>query len=511
MVQSFEIGLHDVWSIPLALSLVTSEDRSTSAVVDHEFLAGRLGTWTHGGDALFRGLADRVAELVAAGELRSGDRLPAERALAQTLRVSRGTVVAAYDLLRERDVVVRRQGSGTRVVGVTSPAPSGRATSDPLFDETADAIDLLKAQPLVSPLVRELVAEPRFSTDPNLLNQDDPAGLPGLRAALAEQYTREGLPTTPDQILVTSGAQQAMALAVGLLTGTGDNVLTEWLTWPGLTDLIRHRGARLHPVPMGLHGVDLDELASAVDRLRPALIALNPHHHNPTGTRVPAAGRRRLADLSADHQLPLLEDRVAARLAFDGNVPPPLAALRPDGPLITVDSLSKTAWGGLRIGWVRADPVLVQRLRSLRATHDLSSPVPSQLLAEQVLADLPRVVADRVRELADKERLLAGLVAARLPDWQAVRPAGGMSLWAKLPEPVSTPFSSFAVRFGVSIAGGREFSTGTTTVHDRIRLPFCLGEQALTEGVTRVARAWAAFQELGPTARHATSNTVLAS
>jgi DNA-binding transcriptional MocR family regulator len=199
-----------------------------------------------------------------------------------------------------------------------------------------------------------------------------------------------------------------------------------------------------------------------------------------------------LADIAADYGIPIIEDRVAAPLAFDGVVAPSLAELRPDANSFVVDSLSKTAWAGLRIGWVRADHQAIHELRSLKALTDLMPPMPSQLLALSVVDELDEIIADRVVELRHHAEVLVEHLHDRLPEWELGHVRGGLLLWARLPHGSAAAFARFAARFGVAVAGGREFST-SQTVDDHIRLPFTAPEVQLREGVKRLAQAWAAF------------------
>ena len=466
--------------------------RATSTEVDRGFLTARLGRWAGREGALFQQLASRITELVDAGELRPGDRLPAERGMAEALNVSRGTVVAAYDLLREREVVSRRQGSGTRVCGVGPAVPAETSAAEALFASSPDSIDMLRASPPIAPRMIELLDELSLTGDLAALNSFEPSGLPELRAAIAAHHTGEGLPTSPGQVLVTNGAQQGLSLTIGLFTRPGDNVITEETTWPGFTDLARQRGTRVHGLPMGPDGMDLDVLAQWLPRLRPAAMVFNPHNHNPTGTRLPPAGRERLVRLAREHDVLLVEDRVAAPLSFDGVTAPPLAALDERAPVITVDSIGKVAWEQLRMGWVRAQPAVIDRLRARRAVNDLTPPAPSQLIALAALAEWESLRAQRVHDLRERCDVVRAELASQLPEWRAARPRGGLSLWAQLPGPDATRFAEFATRFGVSVAGGREFAI-SGSCEDRIRIPFCEPPEVLREALRRLGAAWAAF------------------
>ncbi|MFD4958343.1 PLP-dependent aminotransferase family protein [Microbacterium sp. NPDC058389] len=485
---------------------MTTVDRANERLVDHRValggtveasrLAARLGRWAHGDGTLTVRLAEAIAALVEGGELRPGDRLPPERGLATAISVSRGTVVAAYALLAEDELVERRQGSGTRIAGHLGAAVPGRertARGESLFSALPSGIDLLRAVPAMPQLALDIVRAHAPTLDPVTLAETDPAGLPILRARIAALFEEEGTPATAAQILVTHGAQQAISLVVDELVSPGDVVLTESVTWPGLADSVRRRGGRVHGITIGPDGVDVDELEAAVVALRPVLIAVNPHHHNPTGTRLPAPARQRLADLSAEYGVPVLEDRVLAHVSFDGVVPPTLAALRPDAPIIVVDSLSKWCWSGLRVGWLRADPVLVRRLRGVRQLVDQSTSVPAQLLALDLVEQSRALRLDVSTTHAAAAAQLADAIAEHLPGWQATPPRGGLAMWARLPVGSATAFARVAAMRGVSVAGGTEF-TASITYDDHIRLPYTAPQPVLQEGVQRLGAAWQEYR-----------------
>jgi DNA-binding transcriptional MocR family regulator len=332
-----------------------------------------------------------------------------------------------------------------------------------------------------------------LAVDPSVLTSTEPAGIAPLRHAIAQRITAEGLPTTAEQVLVTAGAQQGIVLVAQLLVKPGDAVITEAVTWPGLADTIRRLGGRVVGVPMDAHGVIVDELVAAIERFRPAFIGLNPHHQNPTGTRLSSERRQAVADAAADYCVPLVEDRVAASIAFDGFVPPPMAARRPLAPGIVLDSINKAAWSGLRIGWVRADSQSINDLRSSRALADLFSPIPSQLMALAALGDLDAILRDRVAQLSQRATVLQDELAQHLPDWELDPVRGGMVCWARLPAGSATAFSRVAARYGVAIAGGREFSS-SSVIDDHVRLPFTAPEPLLREAVGRLAAAWRRFR-----------------
>lgn len=468
-----------------------------SATVSSERLVARLGRWSHGDGTLSGRLASALTTLVSSGELRPGDRLPAERALASAASVSRGTVVSAYADLTERGILERRQGSGTRIAGSAGPVPqtARHGRGEALFSALPSAIDLLRGVPQVPDAAAEVIRAHAPSLDPAALTESDPAGLPELRARIAELLAKEGTATTPEQILVTHGAQQALHLLVSEIVSPGDVVLAEEVTWPGMSDTVRRQGGVVYGIPLGPEGVDVAALEAAIVRMRPVLVALNPHHHNPTGTRMPPKARQRVAELAAGYGVPVLEDRVLAPVSFDGVVPPTLAALRPDAPIIVVESLSKWAWAGLRIGWMRADPVLIRRLRGTRQLADQSTSVPAQLLALDLLDQTPLL---RRQVSATHARALEGLrllLAEQLPEWRYTPPHGGLWLWAELPGGSADVFIRTAAVHGVAVAGSAEFAASVSP-DDHIRIPFTAPEPVLGEGIRRLGEAWREYREL---------------
>lgn len=477
---------------------MSDADRATSRPVAHRsdtiathLLSERLGGWVRGEGALATRLADAIARLIATGELRPGDRLPSERALAGAVAVSRGTVVAAYALLAERELLDRRQGSGTRVTGTLAVAVGDRRRNqgERLFAAAPTALDLLRAVPAIPERAIRIVQGHVPVIDPVALAETDPAGLVVLRERIAALMTVEGTPTTREQVLVTHGGQQGLALLVDDLVSPGDVVLTEAITWPGIADPVRRRGGRVHGIAMTPDGIDVDELEAAIVTLRPVLVALNPHNHNPTGASASAAVRQRIAELSAEYGIPVVEDRVLAHASFDHATPPSLAALRPDAPIIVVESVSKWSWSGLRVGWVRADPVLVRRLRTLRQSVDQTTSIPAQLLALDLLDHAPalrRAVAATHRAALE---VASEAVAAHLPGWTFVPPGGGFSIWARMPFGSADAFIRAAAARGVAIAGGREFAA-SVSVDDHVRLPYTAPQDTLREGVERLGAAW---------------------
>ncbi|NGN66835.1 PLP-dependent aminotransferase family protein [Streptomyces sp. A7024] len=491
----------------------TEVDRFPAAGAEPGAVMELIGGWTAGSGPLYRRLADALERAVRDGSLPAGARLPAERALAAALAVSRATVVAAYDALRDRELAVSRRGSGTRIAGrpgVRPPPADGRvqggqatAVLQRLVDGPAaggGTISLALADGAAAPEVRAALEDVlRDDLDALLAGGGyHPGGLPVLRAAVADHFTRLGLRTEPGQILVTTGATQGLALAAQMYLRRGSVAVVEAPGWPGCFDTLRApTGARTHGVPLDEDGLTAAGLAAAL-AAGPALLYAMPTYQNPTGTLMSAARRQRVADLVAEHRVPLVEDIAYDMRLDDRDEPPPIAAFaRPGAEILTLGSLTKSVWGGLRIGWVRGPAAAVERLGRFKAVADLGTPVLDQALAARLLPRVAELRAGRAPELRHRMEHFAALLATALPRWSWQRPDGGSALWIRLPDGVDARvYAQVALRHGVEVVPGAQTDPGGGH-DDFIRVPFTLPAERLPELVRRLRDAWAVLERKG--------------
>jgi DNA-binding transcriptional MocR family regulator len=460
-------------------------------------LATIVGRWSAGQGPLYHRLAVALRRLIEQGQLRPEALLPPERTLARALAVSRNTVAAAYELLRAEGLIERRQGSGT-TVAPRRYSPSGEYKANAMFlsllEGSTATIDLTCAVNETSPLVRELLADPA-TWDAGALDGSgyQPAGLPALREAVAAHLTRRSLPTTAEQVLITTGAQQALSLLARVLLRQGDLVITEEFTFPGALDAVEAVGATVATVPLTRRGADLDALERALCVQRPRLVYLQPSFHNPVGVLMPPDARRRLADLAAAHNVPVVDDAVLGDLGHGSPVPPPVACYRPDAPVVLVGSLSKLFWGGLRIGWLRAPSPMVSFLARAKAVEDLGGGTLSQALAVRLLERIDEVVSWRNLQLRGRLDRVEAAIRAAGAGWEWDRPPGGQSLWIRLPGADASAFAQVAIRHGVSVIPGPLVSPNGAG-GDRFRLPFVADPEVLETAVELLARAWRSFR-----------------
>ena len=469
-------------------------------------LESQLGQWSSRPGPLYRRLAEALRAGIERGEIEAGTRLPPERVLARQLAVSRTTVVQAYDVLRGDEWLESRQGSGTWVR--RAPAASGAAAwaaPGPTVLMKRDSIvagltarpgtiDLTCAcLPPLAGLMEEAVegsgAALREATREHGYSV---LGLPALRRAIARHLERRGLPTSESQVLVTSGAQQAIALVGALFLRRNDTALVESPTFLGALDALGAIGAALTPLPVGADGVRLDVVREAL-RQRPArLLYLTPTFHNPTGGNLPEGARREIARLASDAHVPLLEDESLVDIGLAEPPPPSIAALAPKAPVISIGSLSKLCWGGLRIGWVRAPEPVLLRLASLKVASDLGSAMLSQLVAVHLLDRADEVRRLRRAQILRQRDALASELTRRLPEWSWTLPAGGLSMWVRLPHGDASEFAQVALRQGVSLLPGPSVSAdGGHPQH--LRLVYVHEPPVIAQAVERLARAWQTY------------------
>ena len=430
-------------------------------------------------------LAAAIRLLVLDGRLPLRTRLPGERELAVALGTSRTTTAAAYAALRDEGFLASRRGSGswTRLpadrTGTLPEAVTGGAEIDLGFAATA-----APERALHRALAAATAELPRHLPGAGY----DALGLPVLRSAIAAHLTRRGAPTAPEQVLVTAGAQHALALVLRVLAGPGDRVLVDHPTYPNALDAIRAAGARPVPVALTPDGWDLEMLAATLRQAAPRLAYVIADHHNPTGLTLPDAERDRLVALARATRTPLVVDETLAELALDEDAPAPTPLAAHDD-VIAIGSMSKAYWAGLRIGWIRAAAPLVQRLAQARATIDLSSPVVEQLIATELLADPDAVLLPHRAALRARRDALAAALRTTLPGWSFELPRGGLSLWVELDAPRSSALAAVAIQHGVRLAAGPRF--GVDGAFERfLRLPYTLPEPRLAEAVERIALAW---------------------
>jgi DNA-binding transcriptional MocR family regulator len=477
--------------------------------------------------SLTQQLVDRFADAIEGGELEPGEKLPPTRELASLVDINHLTAARVYRKLAELGYVTATVGRGTFVRSL-APAGSAEHGDDwqvytlPPREITypqqvlADAFATAGQSGLISLAVgwpspqlyptaelARITASVFEEEGGEALSYLPAEGLWEFREQLAARGREAGWAEEPDEIVVTSGAKQALSLVARATLDDGDVAVIESPTFLGLLESLRQTGARVIGVPVDEDGLDVDTLERLLARHEVKLVALQTACQNPTGRDVSEDRRRRLAELAVERNFFVVEDRVYADARFEGEPVRPLRELVP-AHVIYVNSLSKVVGGGLRAGWIAARGPVRERLAMLKLEDDFHTPTLIQHIAARWLAagahdrhieaTLPFYRERRDALLAALERHLAG-------EYRADPPRGGHHLWVTLTRPLDErALYSEAARHGVTFTPGGAI-TAERRSQTSFRLSFSLLEPAeLDEGVRRLARAIRAVRRRARTA-----------
>jgi 2-aminoadipate transaminase len=477
---------------------------------------------------LYIQLRDQLRSLVHAGDLRPGDRIPASRELAQILGVHRTTVANAYAELESEGLIQGHVGRGTFIrnngngLKITPPPPTGlNGHSDGLRwellfagERNEEILSRLTASAPLNTLsfVMARPAEEFFPVEDllscsqaalrregqDILNLGASDGYAPLKEALMEMLRHEGFSVKDDSFLVTNGCQQALDLIAKAFIRSGDTVVLENPTYPGAATVFSSAHARCLGVPVRTQaeagaslGIDLEALESTLAANRVKLMVLTPDFHNPTGTSMPVASRRRVLELAGRYQIPVVEDHIYARLNSREERIPSLRQLDRSNRVIHIDSFAKVAFPGLRVGWIIAAPAAIERLRLVKQMTDLHTDQLAQAtLAEFLKRGLFQKHLVRMREIYTN-RLNALDEALRKFMPEGVRwthPEGGMALWVELPAGFdASELMIHARERGVLFAPGRYFYV-QSPMPNTLRLGFAnLNEKQISRGVATLS------------------------
>ena len=474
-------------------------------------------------DPLFRQIYDRIAENLEGAALLPGERLPPTRVLADRVGVHRSTVVRAYDELRAKGYIEGQVGAYTTVRRRSrwphSRAEKGSSSGEGTFDWTtsglADSADLRNhpametTRPPPSP---DWIDFEHLSADPTLAPTDelkrclkhvlvrdggaaldyaDAAGWYPLRESIASRLRLHGIAVSPEEILITAGAQQALDLILRRLVNAGDSVAVEAPTYGMAHALFRLHGVRPLEIPMVGEGMDLDRLETVLAREKPRFVFTMPNFQNPTGITTPQAHRERLLSLCEQHSVPLVEDGFEEEMKYFGQAVLPVKSMDARGVVLYVGTFSKVVFPGLRIGWIAAPRPAIESLTDLHHATCMAGNTLAQAAAarfssgggyELYLRRVHRVFRRRM------QTMLRGL-EANMPDgchW--TQPEGGYTIWLTLPGmPVGeAELVERCARAGVHVSPGlRYYLRPPKTPH--LRLSISRVDQAgIEEGCRRL-------------------------
>ena len=476
--------------------------------------------------SLTQQLVDRFTEAIESGELEPGEKLPPTRRLATDVGVNHLTAARVYRRLAELGFVTASVGRGTFVRALAPFAgdevgddwqvyalPQREFTyAEQVLAESfvlageEDVISLATGWP--SPRsyptaeLAHIAADVFAEKGGEAISYIPAEGLYELREQVAQRGREHGFATEPEEIIVTSGAQQAISLTAKSILEPGDVAVVESPTFVGILATLRATGARVIGVPVDEDGLDVDALERVLSRHEVKLVALQTASQNPTGRDLSEGRRTRLAELAVERNFFIIEDRVYADSRFDDGPGRPLRELAP-AHVVYVNSLSKIVGGGLRLGWVAARGPVFERIAMLKLETDFHTPTLLQHMGARFLASGAydkHVKKSRPFYRERRDALVLALDRHMAGEFQAEMPRGGHHLWITLDRPLDErALYSEAVRHGVAFTPG-----GAVTAERRsqtaLRLSFSLLEpEELDEGVRRLARA---MREVRRRARH---------
>ena len=392
----------------------------------------------------------------------------------------------AFGILEAAGHIAALVGSGTRVrSGRAAVSTDGRLFS---FSEAAPGlIDLSTGALPASEVVRRVLLEDHVDLD-EYFDTDGyfPAGLPILRAAIAERLTRDGVPTVLQQIVVTNGAQHASYLASQLLVSAGDTVLVEETTYRGELAELRLLGARVESVPLTAAGLALDLVDRGLRRA-PVTLYCQTSIHNPAGLTMAPSHRKALAALLDHYGVPVVEDCCSYDLTASGLPALMLAGEMSDDLVLTIGTLSKLFWGGLRIGWLRASSTRIRQLIERRKAEDLASPISTQVVATNLMTHVGEARQERRALLQAGREATCEVVSDVFPAWVWTASQGGTGLWIDTHND-SSALAEAAKRVGVRLAPGPGYSAydGQRTM---LRLPVWHEPESLEKALGMLRRA----------------------
>lgn len=461
-------------------------------------------------DTLYQQLFNHFKTLIVSGEMKAGSRLPASRALADELQISRASVVSAYDALENAGLIISRERRGLFVVDKLPVLYTEWMLSDGDFMPSTDS-NLSTTQDFPALIsfstgslpVEFMPVEAMRRALNVVLDRDAGAalgyepteGYKPLRRAIADQLHSRGMNVTADQVLVTGGCQQAIDLAVQSLVPPNGILLTTDPTYVGLIDIARTRNLELITIPWSEKGIDLNLLETLIQERRPHLFYLMTTFLNPTGAVLSLRQRRQLLALTAAYHLPILEDGVYDGFDYDDAPLPSLRALDDSGLVLYASGFSKTVVPGTRIGYLISSKPLHKRISRVKQAADVCTPGLNQrAMTELLRSGLLTTHLEKVRHACKVRRnaLLEALNHFAKGAWQWEMPSGGLYVWIGLPPngPTAADLLQKASKMGVDFAIGSSFSPDEAWIY-HLRVNFTsYPPRVLEEGIRRLWTVW---------------------
>ena len=464
---------------------------------------------------LYQQVQDYLREHILNGQLSPGTRLPATRKLATDLSISRITIQNAYANLESEGLIANREGSGAYVMEPMNgkTAVSLPTTALPLWQQNLQPTRA-QTQPPSRPHHPDLIAFTGVG-DPSqfplkdfhksmrtifqqkgieaLAYGDFGAGYLPLRQTISHILASQGIQTSAQNVLITTGSQQALSLTCQVLLNPGDVVLVAKPTYNMALDLFRALNLKVVGVPIDKHGLQIDQLEPLLQQHHPKMLYTIPNFQNPSGVCLSKERRWQLLTLAERYNVPILEDDFVGDLRYNGRSLPAIKALDPDGRAIYIGTFSKMLMPGLRIGYLVAEGPVFERLVEFKHVSDLTtSTLIQHTLNEYVSVGRYQTHLRRSIRLYRKRRdaILAAIKQHLPPDVQVMTPQGGLFVWLCLPDSLSAlALLPLAAQAGVMYAPGNWFFPNQEEGRSYLRLNFAVQPpERIDEGIRRLGK-----------------------
>lgn len=456
-------------------------------------------------------IRDRMRRLIQSGSLQPGEKLPSIRNLAKTIQVSPLTVIEAYGMLEGDSLIQSRPGSGYFVSAapLQPPVETTFAPAQQVIIQDQEAggfcqqfvaslhvqaqggvIDLSSGFPRPSGLddLQKISRRAISQASDTLFNYGFPQGQPLLQQQIAQILVQQGLEVSPQDLILTNGSQQALALAMQHYVQPGDWVIVEAPTFHGAIALLENIGARIIGIPMTKTGMNLELLEQYLHSHHPKLIYTISTLHNPTGLTTSQAHRQQVLQLANRYSCPILEDNAYEGLNFEP-VPPPIKAIDQNHLVTYIGTFTKTLIPGLRVGYMVVTGAAHQAILKQKLLHDFHVSTVSQAIVSEYLASgRYRRHLNQLRSYHFQSRnvMLQALERHFPQEASWTVPNGGLFLWVHLPDRLSIPaLCKEAFTKGVLIANGAAFFPGQRG-YPALRLNYSHSPEEIETGISTV-------------------------
>lgn len=423
------------------------------------------------GQPVYLMIADALEHDIAAGRLAAGERLPTLKDLAETLKVTPGTIGRAYDEAAKRALVVGEVGRGTFVLqqkGSRAQAVNARPVADRAESGLIDLSIIKPNDANTTDWLRHSIADLAHSPDLNQVLDYTADGGHALHKQAGARWVQRSLPDANwQQIVLTSGAQHGLMVTLSSLSKADDVILCEEYCYPGIISLAHGLGRRLQGVRIDEHGLVPEAFRAACIEHRPALLVCVTTYQNPTNSIMPAERREAIAEIAREFDVFIVDDDIYGFLQPDAPHKP-ISAYAPERS-IYLTSLSKSILPALRIGYLHAPPDTLSRLSSMvRSSVWMPSPLMAQLASNVINSEL----GEQLVKVQQQEAALRQQMAREILGGYRIRTQpNSFHLWLELPEPwTSDEFANLARANGVAVVSGSQFLAQRSSTTSGVRI-----------------------------------------